>query len=215
MIYLILVGANSSNKQRLISFLLQKKILTEKVKVLYLDTELFFPCSFLNKSIGKLCSNKLQKYKDQLLNSFIICRLSLDNDIANFIEKELSKLLTDISELKIVVIDNLTHFISNQKKKNSKLFIRDLFHITKQYNICLIYLNDLVYRNQGGVFSLEINYGEMFSDFVNHCIYLNETGTFNKVMQCSVVKSNYYPLESFHYKFDLNNLTLKILKTNK
>lgn len=183
--------------------------------MIYLDTELFFPSSFLKHSIEKQCPKELNKYKEQLLNSFIIYRLSLDNDIEDFIEKELSNILTDISDIKIVVIDNLTHFFSNPKKKNNKLFIRDLFHITKKYNICLIYLSDLIYRNNEGIFIHEINFGELLSDFVNHCIFLNETGNVIKNMQCSVLKSNFYPLESCFYKFDLDNLVLKIVKNIK
>ena len=150
-----------------------KKIIQEKAKIIYIDTELSFPTSFINAAIDKVCI-KLgsQEYKTILENSFILLRFSNLEETSHFFEFQLEKLIDE--SIKTVVIDNLNYAFSEQKAKNGRIIVRDLLRIAKEKNINIMYVNDMYYSHQNNRFSLEISYGDIINEFCNHILQVGD-----------------------------------------
>lgn len=168
-----LVGSNSSNKHIIIALLLLKKIIQEKAKIIYIDTELSFPISFISSAIEKICTKAGNKEKKSLLeNSFILLRFNNLDETSLFFEFQLEKLIDE--SIKTIVIDNLNYAFSEQKAKNGRILMRDLLRIAKEKNINIMYVNDLYYLNQNNIYSLEITYGDILNEFCNQIIQIGD-----------------------------------------
>lgn len=212
-----IIGSNSSNKHRIIILFLLKKIIQEKIKVCYLDTELSFPASFIQSAIDKICSKEEFKVKKPLLeDSFHVLRFSSTDFIGNFIEESLEKIL--VNEFKVLVVENLSSFFGLDSKKNSRNYMRLLLNLARIKKITVIYVNNVTFQaNSVGGFSLEISSNDLITEFCNHVLYITdcrkEEDNPDKVRLISgikVLKSEYN--ENFEIRLDLKEFSFTLKK---
>jgi hypothetical protein len=113
------IGSQNSCKWKiLIHFLLQKiKMSGVSFKVLYVDSEGSFSSTYFTDAIISLVNKsektkkKRQKLQEQLMNSFIISRVTDQYELISFIENDLAKYLAMTEEYNVFVI-----FFKNSSK---------------------------------------------------------------------------------------------------
>lgn len=164
-----------------------------------------------------MCSKPEYKIKkSQLENSFIFVRFPNLGEVSIFFEYHLEKLLDN--SMKSIVIDNLNNVFVDQKVKNGRNYMRDLFRISKEKQINIIYVNDLFYTNHLGLFSLEISFGEIVNEFCSHILlisdYKRETVKDDILMESeiNVIKSNFFPKEKMLIYINLNKFSFILKK---
>ena len=216
------VGSNYSNKHRIIALLLLKKVLYTKCKVLYIDTTLSCPISYIQSAIDKICYDKEAKsVKSVLENAFMLIRFPSLNEVSAFFEYQLERLLlSEQNKIKTIVIDNMNTVFQNANtiKKGRQAF-RDVFTLSKKYNINIIYINELFYTYSQSGFNLEITYGDIVNEFCSSILYIGDSYKDEKkrdvlISKLNVLKSNTVPLETCMIYIDLNTFSFVVKSRN-
>ena len=85
-------------------------MLFTKSKVLYIDTQLSCPISFLHNAFEKI-SEKNKNFQNELGNSFMILRIDDSKQLYIFLEYHLLNLIKSISNIKTIFLRNINNLL--------------------------------------------------------------------------------------------------------
>ena len=228
-----IVGSNYSCKYHFIALYLIKKIIFTKSKVLYLDTELSCPVSFLFNAF-QIILGKNNKSYNEIENSFMIIRLDDSKQLSKFLEYNLINLIKSTQNIQTIVLSNVNSLFLPERikgKKSGKYYMRIFLKIAKENNINIIYLNDLYFRNNAFKNSyiiqnpeakeitnyvMEIEYSEFINDFCSNILLINDNYSYNDrylECKCEVLKSS-QNTKQFSIQIDLEKCSFKSIKEN-
>jgi hypothetical protein len=142
------------------------------------------------------------------------------NEVSAFFEYQLERLLlSQENKIKTIVIDNMNAVFQNANtfKKGRQAF-RDVFTLSRKYNINIIYINELFYTYSQGGFNLEVTYGDIVNEFCSSILYIGDSYKEEKrdvlISKLSVLKSNTVPLETCMIYIDLNTFSFVVKSRN-
>ena len=230
-----IVGTNYSCKYYFIALYLLKKMLFTKSKVLYIDTQLSCPISFLHNAFEKI-SEKNKNFQNELGNSFMILRIDDSKQLYIFLEYHLLNLIKSTSNIKTIVLSNINNLFTPEKikgKKSGKYYMRIFLRIAKEYKMNIIYINDIYYRNNAFKkfnyennnnseekeetnYVMEIEYFEYINEFSSNIILINENSSYHdKYLECKCeVLKSIQSIKQFSLQIDTDKCSFKSIKEN-
>ena len=230
-----IVGTNYSCKYYFIALYLLKKMLFTKSKVLYIDTQLSCPISFLHNAFEKI-SEKNKNFQNELGNSFMILRIDDSKQLYIFLEYHLLNLIKSTSNIKTIVLSNINNLFTPEKikgKKSGKYYMRIFLRIAKEYKMNIIYINDIYYRNNAFKkfnyennnnseekeetnYIMEIEYFEYINEFSSNIILINENSSYHdKYLECKCeVLKSIHNITQFTLQIDTEKCSFKSIKEN-
>ena len=230
-----IVGTNYSCKYYFIALYLLKKMLFTKSKVLYIDTQLSCPISFLHNAFEKI-SEKNKNFQNELGNSFMILRIDDSKQLYIFLEYHLLNLIKSTSNIKTIVLSNINNLFTPEKikgKKSGKYYMRIFLRIAKEYKMNIIYINDIYYRNNAFKkfnyennnnseekeetnYIMEIEYFEYINEFSSNIILINENSSYHdKYLECKCeVLKSIQSIKQFSLQIDTEKCSFKSIKEN-
>ena len=230
-----IIGSNYSCKYYFIALYLLKKMIFTKSKVLYIDTELSCPISFLHNAFEKL-SEKNKNSQIELENSFMILRIDDSKQLCLFIEYHLLNLIKSTSNIKTIVLSNVNNLFVPEKikgKKSGKYYMRIFLRIAKEYKINIIYINDIYYRNNAFKkfnyennnnseekeetnYVMEIEYSEYINEYCSNIILINDNYSYHdKYLECKCeVLKSIHNITQFTLQIDTEKCSFKSIKEN-
>ena len=230
-----IVGTNYSCKYYFIALYLLKKMLFTKSKVLYIDTQLSCPISFLHNAFEKI-SEKNKNFQNELGNSFMILKIDDSKQLYIFLEYHLLNLIKSTSNIKTIVLSNINNLFTPEKikgKKSGKYYMRIFLRIAKEYKMNIIYINDIYYRNNAFKkfnyennnnseekeetnYVMEIEYFEYINEFSSNIILINENSSYHdKYLECKCeVLKSIQSIKQFSLQIDTDKCSFKSIKEN-
>ena len=227
-----IIGSNYSCKYYFIALYLLKKMIYTKSKVLYIDTQLSCPVSFLHNAFEKI----LEKNKNsqiELENSFMILRIDDSKQLFLFVEYYLLNLIKSTSNIKTIVLNNINNLFVPEKikgKKGGKYYMRIFWRIAKEYKINIIYINDIYFRNNAFKefnsenknyseeketnYVMEIEYSEYINEYCSNVILINDNYNYHDnylECKCEVLKG-IQSIKQFTLQIDTEKCSFKSTK---